>query len=260
MNYPRAVGRKSGAVRPSPVFLAVVAVTVLGGVLAWTSDYGSRQAQFGVFILVVAGWIVSVCLHEFAHAFVAWRAGDHEVEMRGYLTLNPLKYSHPLLSIGLPVVFILMGGFALPGGAVYLQSGNFSPRTQRMISGAGPAVNALCAVVLLVTVRFYGGLDSHEAFWAGLSFLAFLQISATVLNLLPIPGTDGYGILEPSLSYQTRRALDQIKPYGILILFALLFTPELNRLFFDGVSTLFELSGVPGNWWRFGSGLTRFWL
>ncbi|GAB3212326.1 site-2 protease family protein [Nocardia tengchongensis] len=260
MNYPRAVGRKSGAVRPSPVFLAVVAVTVLGGVLAWTSDYGSRQAQFGVFILVVAGWIVSVCLHEFAHAFVAWRAGDHEVEMRGYLTLNPLKYSHPLLSIGLPVVFIALGGFALPGGAVYLQSGNFSPRTQRMISGAGPAVNALCAAVLLVIVRVYGSQHSHEVFWFGLSFLAFLQISATVLNLLPIPGTDGYGILEPSLSYQTRRALDQIKPYGILILFALLFTPELNRLFFDSVSALFELSGVPGNWWRFGSGLTRFWL
>ncbi|GAB0108264.1 site-2 protease family protein [Nocardia sp. JMUB6875] len=260
MNYPRAVGRASGgAIRPSPVFLLVVVITAVGGALAWDADRFSRQAQFGVFILVVAGWIVSVCLHEFAHAFVAWRAGDREVEMRGYLTLNPLKYSHPLLSIGLPVLFIAIGGFALPGGAVYVHSHNFSPRTQRLLSGAGPAVNALCAVILLVIVRLWGSTTSHPAFWFGLSYLAFLQITATVLNLIPIPGTDGYGILEPSLSYQTRRSLDQIKPFGILILFALLFTPELNRLFFDGINALFELSGLPGWWWSAGSALTRFW-
>ncbi|MGW4245830.1 site-2 protease family protein [Nocardia sp. NPDC004722] len=259
MNYPRAVGRASGAVRPSPVFLLVVVVTVLGGALAWDAEYRSQQAKFGVFILVVAGWIVTVCLHEFAHAYVAWRAGDRDVEMRGYLTLNPLKYSHPLLSIALPVVFIALGGFALPGGAVYVHSHNFSPRTQRTLSGAGPAVNAVCAIVLLVIVRLFGSTTSHPSFWYGLSYLAFLQITATVLNLIPIPGTDGYGILEPSLSYQTRRSLDQFKPYGILILFALLFTPELNRLFFDFIDQLFSLSGVPSYWWGRGDLLTRFW-
>ncbi|MVU80185.1 hypothetical protein GPX89_23435 [Nocardia sp. ET3-3] len=259
MNYPRAVGRASGAVRPSPVFLLVLVITVAGGALAWDAGLHSTQAKFGVFILVVAGWIVSICLHEFAHAYVAWRAGDREVEMRGYLTLNPLKYSHPLLSIALPIVFIALGGFALPGGAVYVHSHNFSPRTQRILSGAGPAVNAMCAIVLLVIVRLYGSSTSHPAFWFGLSYLAFLQITATVLNLIPVPGTDGYGILEPSLSYQTRRALDQIKPYGILILFALLFTPELNRLFFDFVDSLFGLSGVPSYWWGNGDYLTRFW-
>ncbi|WP_405486785.1 site-2 protease family protein [Nocardia sp. NBC_00511] len=259
MNYPSAVGRATGAIRPSPIFLLVVLITVAGGALAWDAEYGTRQAQFGVFIMVVAGWIVTVCLHEFAHAFVGWRAGDREVEMRGYLTLNPLKYSHPLLSIGLPVLFIALGGFALPGGAVYVHSHNFSPRTQRILSAAGPAVNAVCAVVLLVIVRFYGSLNSHESFWFGLSYLAFLQITATVLNLLPIPGTDGYGIIEPSLSYQTRRSLDQIKPFGILILFALLFTPQLNQIFFDSINWLFELSGLQGGWWSMGSRLTRFW-
>ena len=74
-----------------------------------------------MFLLVVAGWVVTLCLHEFAHAYMAWRHGDHDVEVRGYLTLNPLKYSHPLLSIGLPVLFIALGGIGLPGGAVYLQ-------------------------------------------------------------------------------------------------------------------------------------------
>ncbi|MFJ4658551.1 site-2 protease family protein [Nocardia sp. NPDC088792] len=260
MNYPRAVGRTSGAVRPSPIFLLVVLVAVGGGVLAWNSDIHSQQAKFAVFLMVVAGWIVSICLHEFAHAYVAYRAGDREVELRGYLTLNPLKYSHPLLSIALPILFIAIGGFALPGGAVYVHSHGMPPRTQRLLSGAGPAVNAVCAIVLLVVVSLFGSWDSHLTFWSGLSYLAFLQIIATILNLLPVPGTDGYGILEPSLSYETRRSLDQIKPYGMLILFALLIAvPPVRDAFYGIVNALFQLSGVPTAWRVNGDVLTRFW-
>lgn len=257
MNHPFDARRT--AVRPSPIFLLIVALAVAGGVLAWEADLDSNLARIGVFVLVVSGWIVSVCLHEFAHAYTAWRAGDHEVELRGYLTLNPLKYAHPLLSIGLPLVFIALGGFALPGGAVYVHSGNFSPRVQRLISGAGPAVNAVCAVALLVIVRAFGSPREHAAFWFGLSFLAFLQITATVLNLLPIPGTDGFGILEPSLSYQTRRSLEQFKTYGLLIMLAILWIPALNHVFFTAVYDLFALSGVPASWSVYGSFLTRFW-
>ncbi|MEU6563513.1 site-2 protease family protein [Nocardia nova] len=250
---------RRNAVRPSPVFLLIVAITVLGGALAWDADPLSTRAKAGVFVLVVAGWILSVCLHEFGHAYTAWRAGDREVEIRGYLTLNPVKYSHPLLSIALPIFFIALGGFALPGGAVYLNTQNFSPRTYRAISAAGPAINALCAVVLLVIIRFAGSAESHAAFWFGLSFLAFLQITATILNLLPIPGTDGYAILEPSLSYQTRRSLEQVKPFGLLLLLAILWVPELNRIFFNVVYRVFELSGVSSTWVDIGSYLTRFW-
>ena len=60
-------------------------------------------------LFVVAGWLVSLSLHEYAHALVAYRAGDRGVAERGYLTLNPLKYTHPVLSIVLPVVFLLLG-------------------------------------------------------------------------------------------------------------------------------------------------------
>jgi Zn-dependent protease len=261
MSHPFPQDRRSspGAVRPSPVFLLVIAITVVGGVLAWNADVNSTRAKAGVFVLVVFGWIITLCLHEFAHAFTAWRAGDREVELRGYLTLNPLKYSHPLLSIVLPMVFIALGGIGLPGGAVYVHTHNVSPRMQRIISGAGPAVNAVCAMVLLVIVWQFGSAASHPAFWFGLSFLGFLQITAALLNILPVPGLDGYGILEPSLSYQTRRALDQFKPFGMLILFALLFTPSINKVFFDAVYSLYELSGVPSDWSRYGSYLTRFW-
>lgn len=258
MSFPGSALRR-GAVRPSPVFLLVLAVTIAGGVVAWDAEFDSIQAKAAVFVLVVAGWIVTLCLHEFAHAYTAWRAGDREVELRGYLTLNPLKYSHPLLSIVLPMMFIALGGIGLPGGAVYVHAHQVPARTQRLISGAGPAVNAVCAVALLVVVRLFGSAGEHPVFWFGLSFLAFLQITATLLNLLPIPGLDGYGIVEPSLSYRTRRGLEQFKPFGMLILFALLFTPAINQVFFDAVYAFYEVSGVPSNWSRYGSYLTRFW-
>jgi Zn-dependent protease len=259
MNRPFGIRRDRHQALPSPVFLLIVVLTAGGAAIAWHAELTSNLAKFGVFVFVVSGWIVSVCLHEFGHAYTAWRAGDREVQMRGYLTLNPLRYSHPLLSIGLPMLFIALGGFALPGGAVYLNSSAFPARTQRLVSAAGPAVNALCAVAALAVVRAYGTADQHGAFWFGLSFLGFLQVTATVLNLLPLPGTDGYAILEPSLSYQTRRSLEQFKPFGLLLLLAILWVPQLNRLFFDIVDYLFELSGVPSSWSGYGSYLVRFW-
>ncbi|RMI29348.1 site-2 protease family protein [Nocardia stercoris] len=265
MSYRFTRSHTAGAIHPSPVFLLIVAIAVGGGVLAWVSDVWSAPARVGVFVLVVAGWIVSVCLHEFGHAYTAWRAGDREIEARGYLTLNPLKYSHPVLSIGLPILFIAMGGFALPGGAVYIRPEGFSAKTRRIISGAGPAVNAVCAVVLLATVRFGAPeqlhrAGGHAAFWFGLTFLGFLQVTATVLNLIPIPGTDGYGILEPSLSYQTRRSLDQVKPYGFLLLFAILIgVPPLRDAFYSLVYRLFDLSGLNPNWIAYGFDHVAFW-
>ncbi|MFY2790702.1 site-2 protease family protein [Rhodococcus sp. KRD162] len=248
-------------VLPSPVFVAVLAVAAVGGALAWTAeDVTSVTARLGVFVLVLAGWIVSVCLHEFGHAVTAFRAGDREVELRGYLTLNPLKYTHPLLSIVLPVVFIAIGGIGLPGGAVYLRTGQFTPSTQRRIALAGPLANAVVAVALLVTIRLFGTDGTHSAFWYGLSFLAFLQIMATVLNLIPVPGLDGYAALEPSLSPATRASLAQFKTYGLLVLVALLFVPAVNSAFFGAIYTLFGLSGIPEFYAGNGNFLMRFWL
>ena len=109
-------------------------------------------------------------------------------------------------------------------------------------------------------IRWFGLGGDHEVFWAGLSFLAFLQVMATVLNLLPVPGLDGYAALEPFLPPRTRRSVDQYKPYGLLILVALLFVPSINVVFFDAIYGLFGLSGVPEIYAQYGNYLMRFWL
>ena len=247
------------SVRPSPVFLALVALTAVGGVLAWTAAQSTGPAgRIGVFIFVIGGWLVSLCLHEFGHAYTAWRFGDSDVAARGYLTLNPLKYSHPLLSLGLPLLFIALGGIGLPGGAVYLRTGFMTPRQRTIVNLAGPFANLVLAVALLAATRLFFDPE-HAVFWGGVAFLGFLQITALVLNLLPIPGLDGYAALEPHLSPATQRALEPVRQYGFMFLLLILIVPGLNRWFFGGVSWLFDLSGVDDRLWMYGGALTRFW-
>jgi Zn-dependent protease len=247
------------SVRPSPVFLLIVGITAVGGVLAWLAAAETTALAYaGVFVFVLAGWVVSLCLHEFGHAYMASRFGDRDVEARGYLTLNPLKYSHALLSIVLPLVFILLGGIGLPGGAVYVRTGWMTPKQRTIVSLAGPFANAVLAIVLISLVALFADVE-HFVFWAGVAFLGLLQIMALLLNLLPIPGLDGYGALEPHLSYETQRALEPAKQWGFVILFVLLFIPPVNYAFFGLVQWVFSLSGVNPLLAGAGSALTRFW-
>jgi Zn-dependent protease len=247
------------SVRPSPVFAAIVALTVAGGALAWfCADEIKPLSYAAVFVLVVAGWLVSLCLHEFGHAYTAYRFGDHDVAVRGYLTLNPLKYSNPMLSLGLPLLFIALGGIGLPGGAVYVRTGWMTPRQRTQVSLAGPLANVVLAVLLLAaTALFYD--PAHGVFWAGVAFLGFLQVTAVLLNLLPIPGLDGYGALEPHLKPDTQRALEPAKQWGFLILLLVLIVPQLNQVFFSAVYWFVDLSGVSSTLVSVGGQLTRFW-
>jgi Zn-dependent proteases len=248
---------RRGAIRPSPLFLTVVAVTAIGAAIAWTQNgLGSRFGDLGVFLFVLGGWVLSVCFHEFAHAYAAYRAGDRSVEARGYLTLNPFKYTHPVLSILLPLVAIIGGGFALPGGAVYLHPHTFRSRAARSwAAAAGPLTNVALAVVLIFVVRQHG--NQHARFWTALAFLALLQVTAAVLNFLPIPGLDGYAIIEPYLDPETVRLGEKVKPWGLLVVIVLLFyvTP-LKNAFFDLVDAIY-----PGDQTlpAFGYEFFKFW-
>lgn len=247
------------SVRPSPIFLLLVGLTAIGGALAWMgANSESPTTRVGVFLFVIAGWLVSLCLHEFGHAYTAWRFGDTDVAVRGYLTLNPLKYSNPFLSLGLPLLFIALGGIGLPGGAVYLRTGFMTPRQRTLVSLAGPFANLVLGMALLLAARSFFDLQ-HLAFWGAVAFLGFLQITALLLNLLPIPGLDGYGALEPHLGASVRQTLEPVRQFGFFILLVVLLAPGPNRLFFSAVLWFFELADVPPALVGIGGRLTRFW-
>ncbi|MER8182704.1 site-2 protease family protein [Kitasatospora sp. NPDC094015] len=261
--------RRSGESRISPVFWVLLAIL---GTSGWAVATGHGNSRFGVFLFVVAGWMVSLCLHEYAHARTALHGGDITIGAKGYLTLNPFKYAHALLSFVLPVIFVIMGGIGLPGGAVFIERHRIQGRLKHsLISAAGPLVNLVLGVLLLVMVG--GGWFDDPAltssvqgfevpvspFPAALAFLAYLQITAAILNLLPIPGLDGYGIVEPWLSYRTRSAVAPFAPYGMLALFVVIWQTQAGQWLSELTLWVMGLFGVDNLYTAVGDGLFRFW-
>lgn len=238
---------------PSPIFLALLAATAAGAVLAASGSLAAITA--GIVLLVLGGWAVSLCLHEFGHAWVAYRGGDYSVRAKGYLTLDIRRYTDPVLSIVLPLLLLVIGGLALPGGAVWINHGALRSRAvQTMVSLAGPMANLAIGVLLalaVATVQMPDGLQ-----W-GLSWLALVQVLAFVLNILPVPGLDGFGAIEPYLPYEARRIANVIRPWAPLALFALLIgVPGLAAPFFDASFAVFDAIG--GDRYAAAVGLDRF--
>jgi len=169
------------------------------------------------FVIIFFGWIFSLCLHEFAHAYVAYRGGDYTVKEKGYLSFNPLRYMDPFTSIILPLIFLFIGGIGLPGGAVYIETWRL--RSRYWISAmalAGPAANALFSIFLAILLRL---LPQSLYILPGLNFLLYLQIWAITFNLIPLPPLDGWRIIEPYLSEAIVMQVRSFGMFSILILF-----------------------------------------
>ncbi|AOS65455.1 Zn-dependent protease [Actinoalloteichus hymeniacidonis] len=225
-------------VRPSPLFLAIVGVTIAGALLTLIEQ--QIAVTTGIVLLVIGGWAVSLCLHEFGHAAVALKGGDHSVRAKGYLTLDPRRYTDPVLSLLLPMLLLLAGGIPLPGGAVWINRHALrSKGIESAVSLAGPLTNLVLGALLVMSVSLF---QPPLGLAIGLSYLAYVQIIAFVLNILPVPGLDGYGALEPYLPYQARRYGQIARPWAPLVLFALLLgLPELGITILS--DTLFGLTG-----------------
>jgi len=200
--------------------------------------------------------VITLCLHEFAHAAVSYLGGDTSVRARGYLTLNPLRYTDLAYSIVIPILLLAVGGIPLPGGAVLVEPGRLRRRWYAsLVSAAGPATNMVAGVALaIVAAPFNTGLG------AALSYLALLQFVAGILNLLPIPGFDGFGIIEPYLSYRLKERIRPLRPWIPLAVFAILLSvPGASSWLFTAGFELFGLAGGSDYLARAGAGLFRFW-
>lgn len=234
--------------------MTILVVAIAAGWVLWTKVLPSGPVAF---VFVVSVWIITLCLHEFAHAAVAYRYGDLSVRYRGYLTLDPLRYTHVMFSIVLPLVFLIAGGIGLPGGAVFIDRHALRSRfANSAVSAAGPLTNVLVAVILAIALRLGSG---PAEFWVTIGFLLFLQVTAAVLNLLPIPGLDGFGIIEPYLPVSVRSGAARIAPFAVLGLFALLWIPQINSAFFTVIFWILGLLGGTQELVSYGYGLFQFW-
>ena len=240
--------RDSGAVRgtdvtPSPLFLLLIAVTVAGGTLAALTTGIARTA--GIVLLVLGGWAISLCLHEFGHALTAYRGGDHSVRAKGYLTLDPRRYTDPVMSLLVPLALLALGGIPLPGGAVWINQAALRSRAIiSLVALAGPLTNLVLGAAFIAIVAIS---DPSPGLNAGLSLLALVQVLAFVLNILPVPGLDGFGALAPYLPASAQRFGNSASWYAPLILFVLIIgVPQVGDALFGASFAVFAaLGGNP---------------
>ncbi|MBK1785695.1 site-2 protease family protein [Prauserella cavernicola] len=253
-------------VRPSLLFYVILLVTIAGGALTafvapWT-DTLQRDAlgTLGLFVLVLGGWALSLTLHEFGHAFVAYKGGDYEVAHKGYLSLDIRRYTDPVMSLVLPLIILAIGGIPLPGGAVWINRWALRSRSvSSWVSLAGPLSNLAIGILLTIAVVF---APMPIGLAIGLSYLASLQILAFVINILPVPGLDGFGAIEPYLSPQAREFGAKARPWAPLVLFALIIgLPGFGNALWDmtdfvfgavgGDETLSQLGQMGFMFWRY---------
>jgi len=155
-------------------------------------------------------------------------------------------------------VLLAIGGIPLPGGAVWINHYALrSKRVESMVSLAGPASNLLLAILLSLSVSIFHptlGLSS------ALSFLALLQIFAFVLNILPIPGLDGWGVIEPYLSPEAQRFGAKARPWAPLILFAALIgIRPIGDAFLELSYNVYDLVGGDSGKAALGRYIFFFW-
>jgi Zn-dependent protease len=214
------------------------------------------------FIIVTVLWVFSVCLHEFGHAWAADRGGDYTVREKGYLNMNPLRYAHPVYSLLMPVLFMMMGGIGLPGGAVYINRQLLrSKGWETWVSLAGLAMNLV--LIILISALFRFGLvqnDPGNLASISLGFLLQLELGAFVLNLLPIPPLDGFQAIAPWLPTEHSESLYAISNQALFILFIVMwYVKPVNIAFWGVVNWLTALAGVSPYVAYSGWEAFRFW-
>lgn len=170
-------------------------------------------------IIALPAILLAMTVHEFGHAYVAYKLGDSTAKVYGRLTLNP--FSHVDL-FGLLTMIVIGFGWAKP---VPINPNNFKHYTRdtALVSAAGAAFNVVLAAICLLIIRFITPLDLAfiPAITSFLSITASLNVGFAVFNLLPIPPLDGSKIFIPMLPYKARNVIyknEQFIQFGLMIL------------------------------------------
>jgi Zn-dependent protease len=178
--------------------------------------------------------VFSLTVHESAHAWAADRLGDPTARLLGRVSLNPIVHVDPIGTVLFPLLGLFTGapliGWAKP---VPVATWRFEQprRDYLMVAAAGPLSNLALAFVGVVVLRVVGfeaagGAGSSIATPIRLVAWGLLSINLllAIFNLLPIPPLDGSTVLAGLLPERMAAGLDRIRPYGFLLLYALMFS------------------------------------
>jgi Zn-dependent protease len=172
--------------------------------------------------------LVALPIHEFAHAFTAYRLGDDTAARRGRLTLNPLRHLDPL---GSAMIFFVGFGWAkpVPVNPYNLQHG--SRAGYALVAAAGPASNLFLAAVVGVLWRLglFSGASKDVVQFA-LIFMS-INVSLCLFNLIPLAPLDGSGVLGGIVGERGAQALASLQTYGPILLMGLFMMSYISPRF-----------------------------
>ncbi|KKS28873.1 MAG: Peptidase M50 [candidate division WWE3 bacterium GW2011_GWE2_43_18] len=190
-----------------------------------------------IFAVVLIALVVSLSVHEFAHAWVSDKLGDPTARQLGRVTLNPRAHVDPL-----GMLLLVVAGFGW-GRPVPFNPGNlkYPKRDSALIALAGPGSNFILAVLAAVILKF---VSSGSMVGGALYLLVFYNLMLGVFNLMPFHPLDGFKIVGGLLPNNLAIQWYQMQPYGIIILVVFIFTDSFQKIVLPVVGILTKLLGL----------------
>lgn len=199
-----------------------------------------------VFLLIAL--VLSITLHEFAHAYVSNYLGDQTARNQGRLTLNPLAHIDPFMTVLLPVVLILAHSPVVFGAARPVPFNPWAVRYGKwgaaLVALAGPATNLLLAIFFALWLRFVNLPPMAVNLFVD---LISVNVAFCIFNLIPFPPLDGSRVLYAVAPLGLRSVMDRIERTGIIAFVVLLFIafPLISPLIAKVTGEIMQLL-VPG--------------